>query len=478
MQSNDTQTYKMLIKAFLQDSPLESKSKCLIKQWNDIVYLFFENNADQEIVKLSELAYCFDYEFNGDRCMIDSKRIADYCTTVVLTDEILIDWNFIQGDDFEVRDDGIFLSFNTIKQLALNQLSGVLKDNFLFVDSLYSLYSKYRRSLMSTQRYSTHWILQERVEGFTKQMQSAEKLMNGPPRVFKMLKGTLTSLERVVAKNGSVPKYTIASNIFESKMPCADAEVRVIEAYLDSIGFQYRERQRLEGVPFKSCKKNIMTDRATHYIMIDESVGYTRNDLINDIAKVRHLLETGVDEMGVQSESKKPQPKLKLVDENMIDLKIYHATKMAADVFIDSRRMIKLTSCDDIMFLEFKTKTTRARSKSVNIASMSIKHSTIQEEQYLERHNTEPAIPTNELNVLLEEKVSAKEPDHVDEADDNSDTESVSSHTSNVSHTSNMTSSMASLMSFAFRDSANTLDSSEYSSDIHSMSLDELDEGY
>lgn len=475
MQVNDAQTYKTLVKAFLQDSPSEPKSKCLIKQWNDIVYLFFENNRSQSMTALAELAYCFDHEFNGDRCLIHVNRIDRYCITVALTDEIMIDWHFIQGDDFEIRDSGMFLSFNTIKQLALKQLSGVLKDDFLFIDSLYSEYSRYKLSMMATQRYATHWILQERVGGFTKQMLSAEKLMNGPPRVFKMLKGTLTSLERVVNNATNDSKYAIASNIFESKAPCADTEVRILEAYLDNIGYQYKENQRLNGTPYKLCKKNIMTDRATHYIMIDESVGYTRNDLINDIAKVRYLLEVGEDGMDVQAEYRKPQPKLKLIDENKIDLKMYHATKTTPAVFIDDRRSIKLVSCDDVMYFEFKTKPTRGRSKSVNIGSLSVQHDTIKEEQYLARHNTVPTMANVERDALEEKSQVVEEPKHDHEIHthhDEDETESV------ASHTSNLTRSMASLMSFAFRDSANTLDSSGYSSDINSLNFDDWDEGY
>lgn len=468
MQLNDSHTYKTLIKSFLQDSPSELKSKCLIKQWNDIVYLFFENNIDQSIANLAGLAYCFDQEFNGDRCVISSKRIARYCITVVLTDEILIDWDFIQGDDFEIRDSDMFLSFNTIKQLALNQLSGILKADFLFIDSLYSEYSRYKLSMMSTQRYSTHWVLQERVNGFTKQMQLAEKLMNGPPCVFKMLKGTLTSLERVVENIAHDPKYIIASDIFESKVQCADTEVRVVEAYLDNIGYDYKDAQRLNGTPVKSCKKNVMTDRTTHYILIDKSVGYTRNELINDIIKVRHLLDTGRDANGVQAESRKPQPKLKLRDENKIDLKVYHATKMSPNVFIDARRTIKLISSGDIMFLEFKR--ARGRSKSANPPP--VQHDTIEEEQYLERRNTVPYISTNVERVTLEEKAQGIENPKYNDEDE---TESVVSH---ISHTSNLTRSMASLMSFAFRDSANTLESSGYSTDIHSLDFEDFDEGY
>ncbi len=454
--------YEFLIRAFLRDAPKELKVKNSAKRWNDIVFLFFINNRDSDMQRLSSLAYAIQNKDTADTCRIPLKHLIASFEIMTVEKESLEEWGYKAFLDYTIRDGNVYLNYKTLENILRTKASATLRENHKFIDDLYTIYEAYRRNQIREGKFNTHWLLIERIDSFTKSMQHVIKDIEQHPRVFKLLKGTEDILKKEIASSKTLQKqYNIIGDIQKSVLACCDIEIDIIHKFLQNvIAKKYKKKQIKEGTPPHRTKKNVGIDG--QYIIIDEDE-YSLDALRADIDSVRSMITNGEDHwtMDIYEASLASRHKMTLL--NKIDMDLYIQTKDRDETFIDYKRSFLVKTDDNgNAFIVQKKRTGRARAQTDSSTDATPPKGRVRSQTAdTESASTIEAKPKTRIERARSVSVAA-----------------VARSNQNSIAPIHMTDSIASLLSWAStpsevstRDSVDTV-----GDDIHELNFDELDE--
>ncbi len=461
MNSKSYPMFAKALEAFL--NPLTDK-KC--KTWDEVTDIFIAMNKEQSIRDHTLLALLFKNARHPNYFRIHGFIAVRFLDNITMTD-ISLSKYFDKGIDFIGDHSGVRLSFETFRHLILSKGSPSTIEAFNTIDKLYQIYLGYVIAMASRARYNTHWMIVERISGFTKNMQphiihpptkkddkkektqrkqaSTEKdskkhtIMTSQPSVYCIMRGTLRSLtarlekyksEHAAYKNamkskikGEVidpPKYDYKpiSQIYESVLIDADDEIDYI---IDDINFKYAMPYRKEQVAESYATCLVETKHCIKLtqslIMIDsQATTFDVDDLVREIEDVRFNLI-----YGEQSHPRKPKPlasyrKQKRDDgvtlHNQTSLKNCNDTNLQ---FIDDFNMISLNPKDDSINVIPTSATRVTRALSFNSDDPeSVIDSNVEDEDEDDSESDEAEDEASDMDIDLQSDHNNEDEDEVE----------------------------------------------------------------
>lgn len=352
------ETYSPAIEGFLS-----SQTDKTCKPWSEVVRFFFEMNIDTTISKWTTLASTFanaGYPLNLRIC---AEGFDDYFDEFKITKTSLSRCNFVENKDFIEDEEGLRLSFGTIRELTFIKGNPEMIQAFGFIDKVYQLYVRYELAMIDRSRRPTHWTLLEQIGSLSQNMKPHIDaailrnprltpkflIMDAQPKVYVIVKGTKKTIEaklkKIVRDAEHNPKFAsrLVIPIHESVLPNIADEIEAVSKFIEQTrAMPFRQNQlgtnNADGTEINKIahtKHNIKLLKTS--ILIDSiQTDYTEATLIRDIELVRTKLRLGNKTHDVKEKKKKTVDPM---DGNSVDINIFERTN---GQFIDEFMSIDL----------------------------------------------------------------------------------------------------------------------------------------
>lgn len=355
------------------NSYLTADKDSAFKGWKELVTIFFAMNTDGRVSANADLAYAFDSAGYPNYLRINASTVSKYFDSFEISRDSLQEEEFEDEKDFICDDLEIRISFNVLRSLVYAKGGKDLTEAYAFIEHVYLIHQRYNIEMIARLKNATHWVLIERVNGFTAQMTphiGTTKTMKTQPKVYTIVKGSVKSinarLRKYVSDHNKDPTSAkndiqFASLIYQTMMTNIEDEIYAVSNFLiENRAIPYQQLQVDAGTASSlkdaTCSIKIMKN----YIMVDPSK-YAISQLVEDINVVRSRIQFGT------KTHEKAMPMKQYVKQtkkspNVVDIEIFAQTN---GQHIDTKRIIPLSSPsidDQVSLLMAKVSMTDGRA--------------------------------------------------------------------------------------------------------------------